>query len=581
MAETLGAKTATLTAGSVAEAVVGFARRHNVTKIVIGRPIRPRWRELLRGQVVDQIIRNSGPIDVYVISSSATAAPPRPTPRSPAKPGPGWRGYATGLVLVGAATLVGEIVARFLSPANLVMIYLLAVVYAAIRAGFRPAILTAALSVLAFDFFFVLPHHTFAVADTEYLLTFAALFIVGAVISKLVSRVQEQMRAVRVREEQTDALYALSRDLAAEMKIVAMLGAAIRHITETMEGEIVFLLPKGQVLEVAAASPGVSLDDNERAVALWVYHNGQAAGRCTDTLSSADMLYVPMQTAGGVVGVLGVKPSDPLVCASPAQRRLLEAFASQTALAIERAHLAGAAGRAKLLEATQRLESALLNSVSHDLRTPLASITGALSSLRDDPGSLRAEARRELLDTAFEEAERLNRFVGNLLDMTRLEAGALKLKREPHDVPDLIGSALGVLGQRLGGRDIEIDVPSGLPHVSLDFVLMAQVMVNLLDNALKYSPAGTPIEVKARVRGEWLELSVADRGPGIPEEDLERIFDKFYRVSRPDGSSGTGLGLVISKGIVTAHGGRVWAENRPGGGTRRPLEQAGHADTRG
>ncbi len=580
LAEALGAKTATVTATSVADAVIDYARRNNVTKIIVGRPIRARWRELLRGPVVDQIIRNSGPIDVYVISSTP-AGGQRPAQGAPAKAPAGWRGYATSLALVVAATLIGEVVARFLSPTNLVMIYLLAVVYSAIRSGFRPAILTAFLSVLAFDFFFVPPHLTFAVSDTEYLLTFAALFIVGAVISRLVSQAREQTRAIRVREEQTAALYALSRDLAAEMKIVAMLEAAIRHIAETMEAEVVFLLPKGQALEVAAASPGLSLDDNEKAVALWTYHNGQAAGRCTDTLSSADMLYIPMQAAGAVVGVLGVKTSDPAECAAPPQRRLLEAFASQTALAIERAHLAGAAGRAKLLEATQRLESALLNSVSHDLRTPLASITGALSSLREEAGGLPPQARHELLETAYEEAQRLNRFVGNLLDMTRIEAGALKVKAEPCDVQDLVGSALNAAGQRLGGRQVLTDVPSDLPHVPMDFVLMTQVMVNLLDNALKYSPPGSPVEVGARVRGDRLEIGVADHGPGIPEEDLERVFDKFYRVSRPDSTTGTGLGLVISKGIVKAHGGRIWAENRSEGGARvvvaLPLnpEQAG------
>jgi two-component system sensor histidine kinase KdpD len=273
-----------------------------------------------------------------------------------------------------------------------------------------------------------------------------------------------------------------------------------------------------------------------------------------------------LQTAGSVVGVLGVKLKGGEYSA-PEQRRLLDAFASQTALAIERAHLAQAAAQARLAKATERLESALLNSVSHDLRTPLASITGALSSLREEGGRLPEAARRELLDTACEEAQRLNRFVGNLLDMTRLEAGALQVKAEPGDVQDLVGSALNALGPRLDQRRVDIDVPSGLPAVPLDLVLMAQALVNVLDNALKYSPPESPIEVRAGVHGDWLEISVADRGPGIPEEDLERVFDKFYRVGRPEGASGTGLGLVISRGIVAAHGGRIRARNRPGGGT--------------
>ncbi|MFH0810687.1 MAG: sensor histidine kinase KdpD [Pseudomonadota bacterium] len=566
LAEVLGAKTATLTATSIAEAVVDFARRHNVTKIVIGRPIRPRWRELLRGQVVDQIIRLSHPIDVYVISS-VQGTKTKSTRAWSAPWGRERHGYGLSAVLVAAATLLGAAASSFLSPTNLVMIYLLAVVYSALKSGFWPAIVTALLSVLAFDFFFVPPHLTFAVSDGEYLITFGALFTVGAVISRLVSRARQQTRAIQVREEQTAALYALSRDLAAEVKVEAILQAAVHHITEMVEAFVAVLLPEGQSLKVALRSPGLVLAEPEKAVALWTYHNRQPAGRGTDTLASARMLFLPLLTAGSVVGVLGVKLGEGEE-ATPQQRRLLEAFANQTALAIERANLAHKAEETQLLQATEKLERALLSSVSHDLRTPLASVTGALSSLREEGDLLSPTARRELLDTAREEADRLNRFVGNLLDMTRLEAGALQVRKEPCDAQELVGATLNALGQRLSGRAVVLDVPSGLPLASMDLVLMTQVLTNILENALKYSPSGSPVDIKAGIRGSWLEIAVADRGPGIPEEDLQRIFDKFYRVSRPDGTSGTGLGLVISKGLVDAHKGRVWAENRPEGGAR-------------
>jgi two-component system sensor histidine kinase KdpD len=269
----------------------------------------------------------------------------------------------------------------------------------------------------------------------------------------------------------------------------------------------------------------------------------------------------------GGVGVLGVKPSAPDRFLTRDQLRTLDAFANQIALAIERARLAEHARQAEMLEITEKLQTALLNSISHDLRTPLVSITGALSSLADDQISLDESARRSLIETASEEADRLNRLVGNLLDMTRLESGAMRFKKEACDIQDLVGSALEELGQRLGNRSISIDIPAEIPLIQLDFVLVERVLVNVIDNAMKYSPAESPIQIKAHVASAFMEIEVADRGTGIPPEDLTRIFDKFYRVQRPDNVSGTGLGLSISKGIVQAQGGFIAAENRQGGGT--------------
>jgi two-component system sensor histidine kinase KdpD len=258
---------------------------------------------------------------------------------------------------------------------------------------------------------------------------------------------------------------------------------------------------------------------------------------------------------------------------------LLDAFASQAALAIERAQLAEQARQAEVLQATEKLQTALLNSISHDLRTPLVSITGALSSLQEDDVELDEATRRSLVENAREEAERLNRLVGNLLDMTRIEAGALKVAREPCDVQDVIGTALESLDDWLRSRPLTVDVPSDLPLVPMDFVLMAQVLVNLLDNALKYSPPGTPIEVHAYMDGSEAHIQVADRGVGIPPDDLERVFDKFYRVQQPGQVTGTGLGLSICRGIVEAHGGRIWANNRDGGGTAVTVTLPLHASS--
>ena len=573
LAEELGAKAITLPGNDVADAVIEYARQHNITMIIAGKPVRPRWIDLWRGAEVDRLIRRSGDIDIYVISGEAEdASPPAPSPWRPHRP---WLRYLWSLALVAAATLLGVPIHGVVSSTNLVMIYLAAVVVGAIYLGRGPAALAAGLSVMAFDFFFVQPRFSFSVSDTEYLLTFVGLFVVSLVISSLAARSRDQAEAARRREVQAVALYELSRDLAAASGLDDILQVVVRHVGETFSREAAILLPAGAALQPRALSPGFALDENEVAVATWAYKQGQPAGRGTDTLPGAAVRYMPLKTARGVIGVLGVKPEDPGAYLPPEQRRLLEAFASQAALAIERAELAEQARQAQLSRATEELQQALLNSISHDLRTPLVAITGTLTSLEEDGACLDQAAQRSLIAMAREEAERLNRLVGNLLDMTRIEAGALKMTQELCDVQEVISTALERLGKRLDDRPVTVEAPAML--APMDFVLMLQVLVNLLDNAVKYSPPGTPISVQARNAGGALEVAVADRGVGVPPEDLERIFDKFYRVHKPEGVGGTGLGLAIGKAIVAAHRGRIWAENRPDGGTvvtlSLPLDQ--------
>jgi two-component system, OmpR family, sensor histidine kinase KdpD len=574
LAEELGAKSITIPGSSVAETVANYARSQNITKIIIGKSRRPKWVEWLQGSVVDQLIRQSGPIDVYFVNSEAQQSFKQPEPFwQPHRP---WRRYILGIALVVGATGVCALVAPFISPTNLVVIYLLSTVVAAIFLGRGPAILTSILSVAAFDYFFVPPHLTLAVSDTEYLLTFLGLLAVSLVISYLTAQVREQADSAQKREAQTAALYELGRDLTAAIGLQAVAKTIIEHIGQIYSREVALFLPENNALKLYMASQDLSVAENEVAVANWAFEHYQQAGRGTDTLPDASMHYQPLKTTRGVIGVLGIRPIGTNTYLSQDQQRILDAFANQVALAIEGAQLVEQARQTELLEATDKLQTALLNSISHDLRTPLVSITGALSSLDEASPALDEEVRHSLIETAREEAERLNRLVGNLLDITRLEAGALHLHREACDVQELIGSALEQVGMPLRDRQVKVEISAKVPLVPMDFVLSSRVLVNVIDNALKYSPPEKPIEIRARLSNHSLEITVADRGEGIPIDDLERIFDKFYRVQRPDNVSGTGLGLSICKGIVEAHGGSIRAENRHGGGTtitvRLPLE---------
>jgi two-component system sensor histidine kinase KdpD len=566
LAEELGAKAITIPGQSIADSILLYARSHNVTKIIVGKSLGTRWSDVIRGSVVDRIIHHGDEIDVYVISAAPESL--SPAPRFVPESGHPWRHYGYAIVSVALVSVIGQPIRAVLDPDNLVMLYLLVVVVAATRWGRGPSVLTAILSVLMFDFFMVPPHLTFAVADAQYILTFFSLLAVGLVISTLAAREREQAESARRRETHTAALYDLSRDLATTVSQATVLQAAVRHISELFNCETAVFLPEGGSLTPCAHSAGFPVNQDGYAVTTWVFRQGQAAGLGTNTLAAADARYLPLKTAQGVIGVVGIKPNlESTTFLSPDQQRLLEALLSQVALATEAVQLADKAHQAQLLRETEKLQTALLNSISHNLRTPLASITGALSSLRDDDQMLDADARRELLNTAWEEAERLNRLVGNLLNMTRLEAGAIKLALEPCDVEDLVGVTLTQMANRLRNRRLVMDVPNTLPLVVVDLVLAAQALVNLVDNAVKYSPVDTPINIRAYREQAQVVIEVSDQGMGIPPAELEHIFDKFYRIQKTSDTSGTGLGLSISKGIVELHNGRIWATNRPGGGT--------------
>jgi two-component system sensor histidine kinase KdpD len=430
---------------------------------------------------------------------------------------------------VALATATGMAGGKHLALPDLVMLYLLVIMLAAALLGRGPALVSATLSVLAYDFFFIPPYYTFNVDDERHLLTFAMMFVVGLLISGLTLRIRRHEDEARMREERTAALYALSRDLGAAADAAEATRVIARHGTSVFK----------------------------QSVSVFVPSPGQPAGTASDTSTC-----VPLSAGGKVLAVM-VFPADALPFGRE-QRQFLEAFAREAALALERTRLAEEAKTAALRARTEEMRNALLSAVSHDLRTPLAAITGAATTLRDaSQGTTASDA--ELLDTICEEADRLERLVRNLLDMTRLQSGAVEVKREWVPLEEIVGSALNRLDVQLAGRDVRTHLPADLPLLSVDAVLFEQVFVNLFENAAKHTPAGSALEIDARADERAVTIEVADRGPGLPAGSEGRIFERFFR-ARDTGVPGAGLGLAICLGIVQAHGGTLTAENRPGGG---------------
>ncbi|HUW64961.1 MAG TPA: sensor histidine kinase KdpD [Spirochaetia bacterium] len=572
LAEELGAETVTLSGNDVADELLELARLRNVSQIIIGKPLHSRSWELLHGSVVDKIIRSSHGISVHVIpgqmkqGKQGTDQAPGALPRQPVTLAP----HLGAILLMLLFTALAAGVAPILGLVNIAMIYVLPVLFSAVRWGTGPAVTAAVVGLLTFDFFFVPPALSFTVNDVRYLFSFVIFLLVALFTGSLSGRLRLQITSSRQRETRTAALYALSRDIAAVSELQPVLESVTRKIAETVQGRVVALLPdkSGQLQQQASSDPKdeAHLADNERAVGTWAFEHGEIAGRGTDTLDGADSLFLPLRTEKGVRGVLGIRLDSPDKLLQPEQRRLLEALAGLAALAVSRIQLAEQARDAQLLAESEQLRIALFNSLSHDLRTPLASIIGSVSGLLEEENVYSPQARRDLLQAVGQEAMRMNRFLSNLLDMARLESGMLKLNKEWCDIQDIIGVAISRTGEPLASRPVKIDIEPGLPLVRADYILVEQVLINCLDNALKYSEAGSKVHISARRRGDRLEMAVADRGIQIPPEDLERVFDKFYRLHSPRQVSGTGLGLAICKGIIEAHGGTIEAANDPAGG---------------
>jgi two-component system sensor histidine kinase KdpD len=562
LAEGFGAETATLTGPSVSDEVLAYARSRNVSQILIGKPARPLWRRILVGSDVDALVRGSGDIDISVISGERERNEIELPLLRPHRARPA--GYAWAVLAVLLATGAGYVMFPRFELSNIVMLYLLGVVAVA-RLGRWPAVLAALLSVAAVGFLFVPPYYTFAVANSQYLVTLAVMLIVALMISDLTVRVIGQAEIARRRERQTAALSTLTRELADARDVAQLLEVGIRHLVDIFGGQIAILLPdpQGHLQTRASLMSPSQLEPDDVAVAQWANDHGQPAGAGTANLARGDMLFVPLRAQRGTVGVLGIRPSEPEILGDTGWRAVLGTFANQIALAIERNMLGEEALHAQVRIDVEELRNSLLSAVSQDLRAPLTSITAAADTLATAGDTLSPSVRKELAEAIRGEAERLHRLASNFLDTTHLE-----LHRERQPLADVVEGVLRAMGRRLEAHPVSVNLPPALPRVSIDGSLIEQVFFNLLDNAVKYTPEGGPIEITAEASDSEVVVEVADRGPGLPAEVLGRVFEEFYRVKPAVGHAGAGLGLAICRAIVRAHGGRIWAENRAGGGLR-------------
>ncbi|MGZ8194869.1 MAG: DUF4118 domain-containing protein [Methylosarcina sp.] len=583
IAEQLGAETVTLSSPNMSEAIIKFSSDRNVTKIMMGKPSRRGWRRFVLGSVVDTLIVEAHNINIYLLGS-----PQKPREgeenlqlvarRKEVLPGLLQRsktrkkGYYIGYLWAVGVTLLSAVLARLMhgrfEQSNLAMIFLLGVVLIATRFGRGPSVFASILGVLVFDFFFVTPYHSFAVSDSQYVVTLGAMLIVAVLISNLTANVRSQAKVASHRERRASILYAMSKDLAMAKSETEIACMAVRHIHVEFSGQNVILFPDatGRLVYPKEESLPESLRGADLSVAQWVFDHNELAGQGTTTLPGAKAVYFPIDDGNAVLGVLALVPINLRRVFLPEQQKLLGTFLRLIAQALTRLRFAEQAKTVALQIETEGLRNSLLSSISHDLRTPLATIVGSASTLAEDEGNLKPEDRAELSRAIYDEARRMSNLVSNILDMARLDAGMIQLHKDWYPVEEIIGTVLTRFSKQMAGRNVKVALPPGIPLIYCDAVMIEQVLTNLLENALRYTPAGSPLDITAEVSADKVEISLADHGPGIPEGLENRLFEKFYRLRDETAQSGVGLGLPICRAIVSVHGGSIRAHNRPEGG---------------
>jgi two-component system, OmpR family, sensor histidine kinase KdpD len=567
LAESLGGEALTLPGVNrhIADDLINFAQGNNVTQIIIGKSSRSRLFEMIQGSVVHDLVRRAGNISVSVIAgeelAGAATGSVQTRPRSePFRPRP----YLMALLIIAAGLGMAEIIRPFFGIENVDLVFLTAVVGVAVRYGLWPSLLASVAASLCYNFFFLPPIYTFTITDPTNIAAFFFFMLIAILVSNVAARVRVQADTAIGRIRTTEQLYAFSRKLAGTATLDDVLWTTAYQAALMLKVQVVLLLPQnGELTVMAGYPPEDQLDDADLAAAGWAWSNDRAAGRGSDTLPGAKRLFLPMRTGRGLIGVIGIDGDRTGPLLTPDQRRLLNALVDQGALAIERVLLVEDMDRVKRTLEQDRLRAALLTSISHDLKTPLASVLGAASTMRDLGANLTDQQKLDLLATVIDESERLNRFIANLLDMTKLESGAIVPNSAPHDIGEIVGSALRRAGKILAGHKVALDLAADLPMLELDAVLFEQVLFNLFDNAAKYSADGTTIAIRSRRDGQWVVLDISDEGEGIPPDEVEHVFDKFYRVQKRDHvRPGTGLGLAISRGFIEAMHGRIFASNR-------------------
>lgn len=573
LAEQLGAETSTLHAPELAAAIMRYARERNINKLLLGRPRRSGWKRWLLGSVVDVLAKQADNINLYLLANPHGPAPAveadQTLPGLNREAAPGYYlGYVWAIVITALCALLGHAVYEHIELSNLVMVFLLGVVFIAMRFGRGPSIVASILAVGVFDLFFVDPYLGLSPANSQYLITLLAMLIVAMVISNQMVNVRTQARVAAHRERRAAVLYAMSKELAGSRSESDVVAIAVRHLHAEFGSQAVILLPDDAHRLQYPSQAGLpqSLKGADLGVAQWVYEHNDVAGQGTHTLNHATAVYFPIHDEHKTLGVLALLPVNLRRVFLPEQQRLLETLLSQIAQAISRIRFAEQARANQMQIEVERLRNALLSAISHDLRTPLATIIGSASALADDDGHLQAADKLDLSRAIVDEAERMANLVNNLLDMARLDAGSAELNKQWYPVEEIIGSVLTRQRKFLADRQVKVSMPPGIPMLHVDAVMIEQVLINLLENAIRYTPAGSDLEIIVETTAAATKIAVADHGPGIPPGLEEKLFEKFFQSRCEAAQSGVGLGLAICRAIIEVHGGRITAQNRPDGG---------------